>query len=163
MPGINSGGIVPANLHTGDERHHYYRQALIPTNPGDPVQVGDLWSDTTADLLKRCTNIAPVTFVSVEGGSSAHDLFSATHGDVDEADTPVSGQLLQFGGGGQWAAEPGRAQASGVASLSSGSRVEEEIKLLEGVATAPDAAAETEGQIYFDTTGGDKHAYIWVP
>ncbi len=33
--------------------------------------------------------------------------------------------------------------------------------VLEAVATAPDAAAETEGQIYFDTTGGDKHVYVW--
>lgn len=34
--------------------------------------------------------------------------------------------------------------------------------VLEAVATAPDAAAEVEGQIYFDTTVGDKHAYVWV-
>lgn len=35
--------------------------------------------------------------------------------------------------------------------------------VLHAVAAAPDAASEIEGQIYFDTTGGDKHAYIWVP
>ncbi len=34
--------------------------------------------------------------------------------------------------------------------------------VLEAVATAPDAASETVGQVYFDTTGGDLHAYIWV-
>ncbi len=71
--------------HSGDESNHYYRQATAPT-ASDPLQVGDLWSDTTANLLKRCTAVSPVTFVSVEGGSSAHDLFSATHGDVDETD-----------------------------------------------------------------------------
>lgn len=36
----------------------------------DPVMVGSLWSDTTASLLKRCTAIAPYTWVSTEGGSS---------------------------------------------------------------------------------------------
>lgn len=35
--------------------------------------------------------------------------------------------------------------------------------VLEAVATPPDAAAEVEGQIYYDTTAGDKHPYIWVP
>lgn len=35
--------------------------------------------------------------------------------------------------------------------------------VLEAVATPPDAAAEVEGEIYYDTTVGDKHPYIWVP
>lgn len=81
--------------HSGDESHHYYRQALAPT-VSDPLQAGDVWSDTTANLLKRCTSISPVTFVSVEGGSSAHDLFSATHGDVDETDTPADNDVLTY-------------------------------------------------------------------
>lgn len=41
------------------------------TAPADAqVQVGSLWVDTTAALLKRCTSISPITFVSVEGGAS---------------------------------------------------------------------------------------------
>jgi hypothetical protein len=79
--------------HSGDESHHYYRQATAPAG-ADPLQVGDLWSDTAANLLKRCTSVSPVIFVSVEGGSSAHDLFSATHGDVDGTDTPADGEVL---------------------------------------------------------------------
>lgn len=35
--------------------------------------------------------------------------------------------------------------------------------VLEAVDEPPDAAAEVEGQIYFDVGVGDKHAYIWVP
>ena len=91
--------------HGGDESHHYYRQAGAPTT-ADPLQVGDVWSDTTANLIKRCTSIAPVTFVSVEGGSSAHGLFSATHGDVDEADTPADDEVLTYdNAAGKWKAE----------------------------------------------------------
>ncbi len=136
-------------------------QALAPTAD---VVIGTLWSDTTANLLKRATSIAPIIFVSTEGGAGAHDLFSATHGDVDEADTPADGQLLQYNiGDSKWKAEPGRSQVSGVAGLDSVSRVEEEIKLLDAETAAPDGGSETEGQIYFDNTGGDKHAYIWVP
>ena len=81
--------------HIAPEEHHYYRQALIPVS-ADPLQVGDLWSDTTANLLKRCTATSPITFVSVEGGSAAHDLFSATHGDVDNADTPADNEVLTY-------------------------------------------------------------------
>jgi hypothetical protein len=48
-----------------------------------------------------------VTFVSVEGGSAAHDLFSATHGDVDEADTPADGEVLTFNNStGKWESAP---------------------------------------------------------
>ena len=91
--------------HSGDESNHYYRQSTAPTT-GDPLQVGDLWSDTTANLLKRCTSIAPVTFVSVEGGSAAHNLFSSTHGDVDETDTPTDGQILKYNSAAaKWRAE----------------------------------------------------------
>jgi hypothetical protein len=34
--------------------------------------------------------------VSVEGGSAAHDLFSSTHGDVDELDTPADNDVLTY-------------------------------------------------------------------
>lgn len=34
--------------------------------------------------------------------------------------------------------------------------------VLHAVATPPDAATEVEGQIYYDTTVGDKHPYVWV-
>ena len=30
-------------------------------------------------------------------------------------------------------------------------------------ASAPNPAAEVEGQIYYNSTGGDKHPYVWVP
>lgn len=40
-----------------------------PTAPAEsPVQIGSLWIDTTANLLKRCTSILPYTWISVEGG-----------------------------------------------------------------------------------------------
>ena len=91
--------------HIGAESHHYYRQLSAPTSL-DPLQVGDLWSDTTANLLKRCTSVSPITFVSTEGGSAGHDLFSTTHGDVDEADTPADGQILKFNlAAAKWRAE----------------------------------------------------------
>ena len=92
--------------HSGDESNHYYRQATAPTI-ADPLQAGDLWSDTTANLLKRCTSISPITFVSVEGGSAAHSLFSSTHGDVDELDTPANDEVLTFDTvSGKWRSEP---------------------------------------------------------
>ncbi len=94
-----------STAHFGAESHHYYRQPAAPT-VSDPLQVGDLWSDTTADLLKRCTAVSPVTFVSVEGGSSDHDLFSTVHGDVDETDTPTDGQILKYNNAAaKWRAE----------------------------------------------------------
>lgn len=30
-------------------------------------------------------------------------------------------------------------------------------------AAAPNAGAEVEGQLYYNSTGGDKHLYVWVP
>jgi hypothetical protein len=91
--------------HSGDESHHYYRQATAPT-VSDPLQVGDLWSDTTANLLKRCTSLSPIAFVSVEGGSAAHNLFSSTHGDVDDLDTPADDDVLTYdSASGGWRAE----------------------------------------------------------
>lgn len=111
--------------HAGDESHHYYRQATAPAG-ADPLQVGDLWSDTTANLLKRCTSVSPVTFVSVEGGSSAHDLFSATHGDVDETDTPADGEVLTFNSAsGQWEAQPAGGHSEDHASRHSNAGADE--------------------------------------
>jgi hypothetical protein len=103
--------------HSGDESHHYYRQATAPAG-ADPLQVGDLWSDTTANLLKRCTSVSPITFVSVEGGSAAHALFSATHGgDVNDADTPADNEVLTFDAGtGRWNAEPASGHGSHIVS-----------------------------------------------
>ena len=31
------------------------------------------------------------------------------------------------------------------------------------VAAAPNSGTEVEGQIYYNSTGGNKHPYIWVP
>jgi hypothetical protein len=47
------------------EKTHF----IAPTAPTDGrVQVGSLWSDTTNNILKRCTSVSPKTFVSVESG-----------------------------------------------------------------------------------------------
>ena len=35
-----------------------------------PAGVGDLWVDTTASLVKRCTSVSPFTWVSIEGGGA---------------------------------------------------------------------------------------------
>lgn len=67
--------------HVSPQDVHIFVQALIPT-VAQGVEIGDVWSDTTASLLKRCTSISPVTFVSTEGGAAAHDILSATHGDT---------------------------------------------------------------------------------
>lgn len=64
--------------HSGNEKHHFYRQDSAPTS-SDPLQVGDLWVDTTNNLVKRCTSTSPITFVSIEGGSAAHDLGGSSH------------------------------------------------------------------------------------
>jgi len=96
---LAGGGGGAGHPAQGDEIHHIYVQALAPV-AADPLQVGDLWSDTTANLLKRCSNLSPITFVSTEGGSTAHDLFSATHtGDVNDSDTPGDNEVLTFDSG----------------------------------------------------------------
>jgi len=63
----------------------------------DPVQVGSLWTDTVNNLLKRCTSVSPYTWVSTEGGSSAHTLDSATHTGV-AAMTEAKGMLIAHDG-----------------------------------------------------------------
>jgi hypothetical protein len=35
--------------------------------------------------------------------------------------------------------------------------------VLQAQAAAPDPATEVEAELYFDTTAGDKHAYVWIP
>ena len=35
--------------------------------------------------------------------------------------------------------------------------------VLHAVAAAPDSGTEVEGQIYYNSDVGNKHAYIWVP
>ena len=47
-----------------------YQQATAPNASSLPAAaVGNLWSDTTAALLKRCTSTGPYTWVSIEGGA----------------------------------------------------------------------------------------------
>ncbi len=36
-------------------------------------------------------------------------------------------------------------------------------QVMHAVAAAPNSGTEVEGQIYYNSTGGDKHPYIWVP
>ena len=58
---------------------------------GDVLE-GYLWSKTSAtNSLQRATDSS--TFVSVEGGSAAHDVLSATHGDAETASV-VRGDVL---------------------------------------------------------------------
>lgn len=52
--------------HGADPKVHIFRQDSAPT---DNVTVGDLWVDTTNDVLKRCTGTGPITFTSVEAGT----------------------------------------------------------------------------------------------
>lgn len=91
--------------HSGNEKHHYYRQALAPVSVAaggsDPLQVGDIWSDTTANLIKRCTTVNPDAFVSTEGGSSAHNILSATHDAT--AESAVLGKLMYANSTPKWA------------------------------------------------------------
>lgn len=93
MPGETS---FTRNPHIGEEIHHYYRQDTAPANADGQLQVGDIWSDTTANLVKRCTSLSPITFVSTEGGSAAHSILSTTHDDVFDTDTPVDQDVLTW-------------------------------------------------------------------
>jgi hypothetical protein len=36
--------------------------------PGGPVQLGQLWVDTSVPALKRCVSISPITYSNIEGG-----------------------------------------------------------------------------------------------
>ena len=93
--------------HVPPEEHHYYRQATAPDNADSRLQVGDLWSDTTASLLKRCTSTSPITFTTTEGG---HDEdHAARHADAgaDElavqdlaSDAATDGQVARADGAG---------------------------------------------------------------
>ena len=69
--GIHVAALVDA--HVKDERHHYYRQDSAPVSVeaggSDPLQLGDIWSDTTSNLIKRCDGIDADSFTSIEGSS----------------------------------------------------------------------------------------------
>jgi hypothetical protein len=56
-----------------------------------------LWTDTVSNLLKRCTSVSPYTWVSTEGGSSAHTLDSGTHTGV-AAMTEAKGMIIAHDG-----------------------------------------------------------------
>ena len=45
---------------------------VLSTTPlvADGLDVGDLWTDTSVPLVKRCSSTSPVTFVNVEGGGA---------------------------------------------------------------------------------------------
>ena len=56
-----------------------YKQGNAPDQSGpiEPVPfTDDLWVDTSAHLLKRCTAINPYVWVSIEGGGSATIVFN---------------------------------------------------------------------------------------
>ena len=36
-------------------------------------------------------------------------------------------------------------------------------QVMHSVASAPNSGAEVEGQIYYNSTVGDKHPYVWIP
>lgn len=76
------------------------------TAPESPAAVMDLWQDTTANVLKRCTGTSPWTYSQVGGGGSAHDFDSATHNDVT-AITEAQGQVLYYDGSNWNALAPG--------------------------------------------------------
>ena len=49
-----------------DSEIFIYRRSVAPTG-----SVGDLWYDEATSLLKKCSNVSPMTWVSVEGGGGA--------------------------------------------------------------------------------------------
>lgn len=67
--GISISSQGGGDPHDANEKHHYYRQDSAPAG-GSPLDVGDIWSDTTNNLIKRCTNASTPTFTSIEGGGS---------------------------------------------------------------------------------------------
>ncbi len=93
MSGLHGHTSATSNPHPGNESNHYYRQTTAPVSVeaggNDPLQIGDIWSDTTANLVKRCTGVNPDTFTSVEGGGGLS--FAVPTGDVDIADAAVEG------------------------------------------------------------------------
>jgi hypothetical protein len=77
-------------LFRAKDKTHFI-SATAPDGTTGAVVVGTLWSDTTANLLKRCTATAPITFVSVEGGGGGGTL-----ADGDYTDITVSGSATVF-------------------------------------------------------------------
>ena len=90
---------LPGGGHTGNEIHHHYIQDIAPVSieagGSDPLQVGDLWSDTTANLFKRCTAINPDAFVSIEGGTVAHDYNASIHAGTYKVEVPISAASMK--------------------------------------------------------------------
>jgi len=61
--------------HLPPQDVHIFVRDTAPT-VAQSVAVGDIWSDTTANVVKRCTGISPVTFTSIEG--SGHDAVTVS-------------------------------------------------------------------------------------
>ena len=100
----------------------------------------------------------------------AHDVTVAVPGNITEGDTAAEGIAASLarsdhkhGSPATWAptSHALSGHSAAVATMDFGQQ-QVQRAVIHPVATPPDAAAEVEGQIYFDTTVGDKHAYIWV-
>jgi hypothetical protein len=141
--------------HTPPKDDHIFVQATIP-GAGDSVAVGDLWSDTTAAALKRCTSTSPITFVSVEGGSAAHALFSATHAaDLDNADVPTDNQVLTYDSvAAKWSAEPASGHGDHVTFGGAGYPLDVEPTEADGTATTL-PRSDHQHKLGIMTTRGD--------
>ncbi len=90
--GGGGGAPGPGHPTTGNEFVHIYVQAAAPVSVeaggSDPLAIGDIWSDTTANVLKRCTGINPDIFTSVEGGGVS---FAAPSETIDIGDAAAEG------------------------------------------------------------------------
>lgn len=79
---LEDAAVTPHDETTGDPRHRRVFYGAVTPAVVDGLEVGDLWVDLNIPVTKRCTSVGPVTFVSIEGGSAAHDILSATHTDT---------------------------------------------------------------------------------
>lgn len=71
-------------------------------------------SNVTLDVDENGGDV-DVTINSSASGGSDHDLFSSTHDDVDETDTPANDEVLTFDStSGKWRAEPASGHGSHV-------------------------------------------------
>lgn len=88
-----------------------------------------------------------------------HDLDEGTTGDLQ----PVDGTAEAIGTA-NGVAHVDHIHALGplVASLNYAQN-QATFLVLHKSATAPSSGTEVEGQVYYDTTGGDQHPYLWVP
>lgn len=84
-------------VDTSNEKTTYV-QATMPQDWR--VKVGTLWSDTSVLAHKRCTSIAPLTFVSTEGTAGAHAASHVDGGDqITTFGTSTRGLVPSSGGG----------------------------------------------------------------